>query len=188
MQNTNSLTNSLKDNLKSSAKLYISGVTELIRLEAASKLKNIGTKAWIFVLLFVIFSLAGGWLSFALVSFLSRSITVEAASAVMGILLLLSGYLLMQTQKQKQPNKADDVLEKVASPQKQILLNQIESSKSEFLESAKEVKSVTLETLNPAHSIKTVVTNNPGIIILGGFALGVFLGTKNMRARPVRLI
>lgn len=193
MQNTQVIVN----NLKSSAKSYASGVMELVRYEAVSIMEKAGTKAVIFVMAFLVFSMAAGWLSFAMVSFLTRSLTIEAASAIMGMLLLAGGYALVQTQKPKSGNKTqlDPNADKIDSPQKQILLNQIEGAKAEFIDSAREVKSISIEqtrhlkeSLSPTKSVKAVVTNNPGAILLGGFALGVFLGTKNMRPRGVRII
>ena len=181
-------THTLKNEMKSSAKHYVSGVLKLIRFESEAFIEKLEIKVTVGVLMFVVFAMAIGWLSFSLVTLLSRVIALESAGAIMGAILLLVGVILMQTQKPGHEKSSENVSKKVSSLQKQILLNQIDDAKTNFLGSAKEVKIITLETLNPAKNIQTVVNNNPGTLLLGGFALGVFLGTKNLRARSVRII
>lgn len=192
-----------------SAKRFLGALFGLARIETGVLMKGLGARARGELAAAGASIIAWAWLSAALAFVLSRYFPLEWIALAMSVAFfvvaaasragsrkrtvglskeareLITKYSDALREKEGAALLPDAALPLAEDAPKEgrttELVRELESAREEVSESSSQLKAAAADALNPVPEIRHFVAKHPGAAVLGGLAMGVLLGTRNLK-------
>ncbi len=171
---------SVSQEIVSGIKRFLGGFLGLARLEGQTLVTSIGHKTYLALATTLIFTLSAVWLSIGGVILLARTMPLEQAAGAMAGIFLVAGAVAVLVGRRQTLKSSMAATSQISSEteQREALVEQIQSANRDIVEASQDLKEAAVDALNPIPNVKDFVVKHPAATVLGGLALGLFVGSQ----------